>query len=54
MPTAVLGDYFGFADPIKSWFGTWLMTKTVSGACIQDWMAGTSALDLSCPPGKEA
>lgn len=51
-PAVALGNYFGFADPIKSWFGTWLMTKTVSGAFVQDWMAGTSALDLSWLPAK--
>jgi hypothetical protein len=49
-PAWALGDGFGFSEPIRSWFGTWLVTKSVAGACVHDWMAGTSALDLSWLP----
>jgi hypothetical protein len=49
-PAWALGDKFGFSEPMRSWFGTWLVTKTVAGACVHDWMAGTSALDLSWLP----
>jgi hypothetical protein len=49
-PAWSLGDRFAFSEPLRSWFGTWLITKAVWGASIHDWMAGTGPLDLRSLP----